>query len=272
MREPFIYKNGILHLQAWEELGPIIAGFTTKEGGVSKGAFQGLNLGLHVNDEVQHVHENRRILSQSLHIPLENWICSEQVHDRHVTKVNKQEKGKGVFSYKDGISCTDGIYTIEQDVLLTSCYADCVPLYFYAPSYGMIGLAHAGWKGTVLGIASEMIEKWNHEGVPIEDIRVAIGPSIGSCCYVVDDRVLEAARKVIKGTVPYETISDGQYAIDLKEINRLLCRQAGIKEENLIVSSLCTSCEEQLFFSHRRDLGVTGRMLSFIGFKEEEKE
>ncbi|WP_369902941.1 peptidoglycan editing factor PgeF [Bacillus manliponensis] len=272
MREPFIYKNGILHLQAWEELGAIIAGFTTKKGGVSRDSFQGMNLGLHVNDDVQHVYENRRILSQTLQIPLKNWVCSEQVHDKYVVKVSKQEKGKGVFSYKDGIPNTDGIYTSEQDVLLTSCYADCVPLYFYAPSYGMVGLAHAGWKGTVLGIANEMIEKWNYEGIPSEDIRVAIGPSIGSCCYVVDDRVLEAAKKVITESVPYETISDGQYAIDLKEINRLLCRQAGIKEENLIVSSLCTSCEEQLFFSHRRDRGTTGRMLSFIGFKEEEKK
>ncbi len=107
-----------------------------------------MNLGLHVNDIVENVHENRRILANKLQKPLENWICSEQVHAHHVEKVGQQEKGSGVYSYEDGISKTDGIYTSNEDVLLTSCYADCVPLYFYAPSHGMIGLAHAGWKGT----------------------------------------------------------------------------------------------------------------------------
>ena len=269
MREPFKYVDGILYLEAWKELGNITAGFTTKDGGVSTGSFHAMNLGLHVNDIAENVHENRRILANKLQKPLENWICSEQVHAHHVEKVGQQEKGSGVYSYEDGISKTDGIYTSNEDVLLTSCYADCVPLYFYAPSHGMIGLAHAGWKGTVQEIAKEMIQKWNAEGISSDEIHVAIGPSIGSCCYVVDARVLTAAQEVVSGAVPHQKISDGQYAINLKEINRILCVQAGIKEEHIVMSSLCTSCEEQLFFSHRRDQGKTGRMLSFIGFKEE---
>ncbi|EMA6341261.1 peptidoglycan editing factor PgeF [Bacillus cytotoxicus] len=269
MREPFKYVDGILYLQAWEDLGNITAGFTTKDGGVSTGSFHAMNLGLHVNDIIENVHENRRILANKLHKPLENWICSEQVHDHHVEKVGHEEKGRGVYVYEDGIQKTDGIYTADKDVCLTSCYADCVPLFFYAPSHGLIGLAHAGWKGTVKEIANEMIQKWKAEGVSTTDIHVAIGPSIGACCYVVDDRVLSAAKQVINGSVPYKVISDGQYAIDLKEINRIVCLQAGIKEEHIVMSSLCTSCEEQLFFSHRRDQGKTGRMLSFIGFKED---
>ncbi|MCI0764571.1 peptidoglycan editing factor PgeF [Bacillus sp. TL12] len=269
MREPFIYEDGILYLQAWKELGNITAGFTTKDGGVSTGSFQAMNLGLHVNDTMENVHENRRILADKLQKPLENWICSEQVHDHHVEKVGQGEKGRGIYLYEDGIPNTDGIYTTDRDVCLTSCYADCVPLYFYAPSHGMIGLAHAGWKGTVKEIAKEMIQKWSAEGISAHEIYVAIGPAIGSCCYVVDDRVLSAAKQAINGPVPYKVISDGQYAIDLKEVNRILCLQAGIKNEHIVVSSLCTSCEEQLFFSHRRDRGKTGRMLSFIGFKED---
>lgn len=202
MREPFKYVDGILYLQAWKELGNITAGFTTKDGGISTGSFHAMNLGLHVNDIAENVHENRRILANKLQKPLENWICSEQVHDHHVEKVGQQEKGSGVYSYEDGLSKTDGIYTTSNDVLLTSCYADCVPLYFYAPSHGMIGLAHAGWKGTVKEIANEMIQKWNAEGISSDEIHVAIGPAIGSCCYVVDDRVLTAAQQVVNGSVP----------------------------------------------------------------------
>ncbi|MFD3448057.1 peptidoglycan editing factor PgeF [Microbacteriaceae bacterium 4G12] len=268
-KEPFEYKDGILHLKAWENNTYLTAGFSTREGGVSQSPYTSLNLGLHVKDDKQAVHENRRILALGLHFPLHTWICSEQVHDNKVAKVSATDKGKGVFSYEDGIRGTDGIYTDESNVLLTSCYADCVPLYFYAPSHHLIGLAHAGWKGTVKGIALEMIQTWVHdEHVPLSDIHVAIGPAISSCCYVVDERVMDAVRQVLQGPIPFTTVSEGQYALDLQEVNRLLCVQAGIQEDHIVVSSYCTSCEEQLFFSHRRDKGTSGRMLSFIGFKE----
>jgi YfiH family protein len=266
-KEPFQYRDGILCLTAWNT---VTAGFSTREGGVSKQPFTSLNLGLHVNDRQEDVHENRRLLAEKLHFPLHTWVCSEQVHDNIVQKVGPREQGKGVYFYEDGVRGTDGIYTEKANILLTSCYADCVPLYFYAPSKRFIGLAHAGWKGTVKGIALEVIKKWVHdENIPLSDIQVAIGPAIGACCYVVDDKVLDAAAAVLNKPVPYRVVSEGQYALDLKEVNRLLCLQAGIHEKNIYVSSLCTSCEEAWFFSHRRDKGRTGRMLSFIGFKED---
>ncbi|MCP8970233.1 peptidoglycan editing factor PgeF [Ectobacillus ponti] len=262
-QEPFQYEDGILRLRAWEQYS-ILAGFTTREGGVSEAPFTSLNLGLHVKDEETAVHENRRRLASRLQFPLHTWICSEQVHGSKVARTGAADAGKGVYAYEDGIPGTDGIYTDEQNVLLTSCYADCVPLYFYAPSHSFIGLAHAGWKGTVQGIALEMIRKWEAAGVQAGDIHVAIGPAIGACCYVVDDRVLDAAKQVVE-EVPYRQLSPGQYALDLKELNALICKQAGVHE--ILVSSRCTSCES-MFFSHRRDRGQTGRMLSFIGFKE----
>ncbi|WP_034670079.1 peptidoglycan editing factor PgeF [Ectobacillus panaciterrae] len=265
-KEPFQYKDGILCLTAWDT---VTAGFSTREGGVSKQHYASLNLGLHVRDQQEAVHENRRLLAEHLHFPLHTWICSEQIHDNIVQKVGVSEQGKGVYAYEDGVPGTDGIYTQEENILLTSCYADCVPLYFYAPSRRLIGLAHAGWKGTVKGIALEMIKKWVHgEHIPLSDIQVAIGPAIGACCYVVDDRVIDAVKEIVNNPVPYRMVSEGQYTLDLKEINRLLCLQAGVQEKHIFMSSLCTSCEEQWFFSHRRDRGNTGRMLSFIGFKE----
>lgn len=264
--EPFQYKDGILYLTAWDK---VIAGFSTREGGISKPPFASLNLGLHVNDQQEAVHENRQLLADNLQFPLHTWICSEQVHDNIVQKVGIRDTGKGVYTYEDGVPNTDGIYTEEPEVLLTSCYADCVPVYFYAPSRRLVGLAHAGWKGTVKGIVLNMIQQWvQQEQVSLSELQVAIGPAIGSCCYVVDDRVINAVGEVLCGTVPKHIVSEGQYALDLKEVNRLLCVQAGVKEDNILVSSLCTSCNKQWFFSHRRDKGKTGRMLSFIGFKE----
>ncbi|MBO9130252.1 peptidoglycan editing factor PgeF [Bacillus sp. 165] len=271
-QEPFQYDKSVMRLNSWEAMNPALTvGFTTKEDGSSEGDYSTLNLGLHVNDREEAVHQNRRLVASKLHFPLHTWVCSEQIHENRVVKVTQNHKGKGVFQYGDGIPGTDGIYTNEPNVLLTSCYADCVPLYFYAPSAGMIGLAHAGWKGTVKNIVNEMITKWTQqEGIAVEDIYVTIGPAIGSCCYVVDDRVIQKVEHVLHDAhLPFHVVSEGQYQLDLKEVNRLLCRQAGIQEDHILVSSLCTSCEENLFFSHRRDKGKTGRMLSFIGLKEE---
>lgn len=266
MYEPFQNKDGILYIENW---AGVTAGFTTREGGVSEYPYHSLNVGLHVQDRPEVVQENRRILSEKLTFPLESWICSVQVHDNHVQRVENEDKGKGVFQFEDGIPDTDGIYTTQENMLLTSCYADCVPLYFYAPFHHLIGLAHAGWKGTAKGIALEMVRKWGEdEQVPLTNINVAIGPSIGDCCYVVDDRVLDAIQKTMRNPVPHKVVSAGQYAINLKEINRQLVLQAGIPDQNIAVSSFCTSCEKDLFFSHRRDGGKTGRMMSFIGFKE----
>ncbi|MDQ0257305.1 YfiH family protein [Evansella vedderi] len=272
-KEIFERKKEQLLMLNWESHIPqLVAGFTTKNGGVSESDFTSFNLGLHVNDKDSAVVGNRRILSEILDFPTSNWACSDQVHDNKIVKVTKEHVGNGVFEYETSIKKTDGVYTKEPNILLTLCYADCVPLYFCAPKYKLIGMAHAGWKGTVKDIAGEMVRKWKEqEGVEPAEIHAAIGPSIGDCCYVVDDYVINFVNKVLneKDTPPYSIISEGQYSLNLKELNRLLMMKAGIPAANIQVSSYCTSCDKELFFSHRRDKGKTGRMMSFIGRKED---
>jgi YfiH family protein len=155
-------------------------------------------------------------------------------------------------------------------VLLVLAFADCVPIFYYAPKFGRVGIAHAGWKGTTLGIAAKMVEKWGNDGIPKEDIQIVIGPSICGTCYIVDERVIRAARRwTVKETeLPYVETTPGQYALDLKALNKLILKQTGIADGQIRVTGLCTSCREEDFFSHRRDRGHTGRMLGFIGIKE----
>lgn len=259
--------EALLMLNKWPD---VIAGFTTKQGGFSKPPFASFNLGLHVGDDASFVGRNRRKLAEQLSVPLEKWVCCEQTHDSRIEKVTVRDAGKGALRLETAIADTDGLYTKETGILLALCFADCVPLYFVAPKHGMIGLAHAGWKGTVKNIAGNMVRLWHErEGIPLEEIVIVIGPAIGSCCYVVDDRVVDAAQKVL-GTgevLPFREVSVGQYALDLKELNRLLLIKEGV--QHIQVSHYCTSCETNLFFSHRRDNGRTGRMMAFIGRKEE---
>lgn len=253
----------------WKEL---VTGFTTKNGGVSKGEFVSLNLGLHVHDERETVVRNRELVAKSLSFPLRKWVFADQIHSNHIEKVTCDDLGKGTEYYEECIAKADGLYTDEKGIMLALCYADCVPLYFYAPTKGLIGAAHAGWKGSVSDIAGNMVRQWTkNENVHPDEIKVAIGPSIGACCYVVDDYVKDFVDHIIAeiDSKPYVEVSTGQYTLNLKKLNKLLLLQAGIKEENILVSQFCTSCEKEHFFSHRRDQGKTGRMLSYIGFKEE---
>lgn len=262
-----------LSVSAWDGLiNGLSVGFTTKNGGNSVEEFSSLNLGLHVNDQNEIVIKNRDQLAKALGFSLDNWVFAEQVHSNVIKKVTKESKGKGISVYADGLTGSDGIYTSEKGIMLSLCFADCVPLYFIAPEHSLIGLAHAGWKGTVKNIAGEMIIKWNKdEGVNLKDIKVAIGPAINDCCYIVDEKVISSIDKNILEDypLPYDTVSEGQYKLNLPLLNKYYLLSAGIPDENIITSDLCTSCKSGLFFSHRRDKGKTGRMLSFIGINEE---
>ncbi|WP_462409200.1 peptidoglycan editing factor PgeF [Neobacillus sp. Marseille-QA0830] len=269
--EPFaIHHPSYLTIESWTDHFPeLLAGMTTKHGGTSKGYFESFNMGFHVGDSNDDVVKNRQTLSNLLKFPLNCWVGAEQTHDIVLKKVTKSDRGTGADSYQDAYKGTDGFYTNEDGILLTLCFADCVPLYFIAPKFRMIGLAHAGWKGTVGEIARHMIQALGNEGVPPEEIFAAIGPSICEECYIVDNRVINLVENILEDVdvKPYNLISDGQYSLNLRQLNKQVLLKAGIPEQNILISGYCTSCDD-LFFSHRGDQGKTGRMLSFIGWKE----
>jgi len=270
--EPFVKTNlSTFSLQNWMDQCPgLIAGMTSKNGGYSQGEFTDLNFGFHVGDKLEDVILNRGTLAELLPFPLEKWIGAEQTHETNIVKVTQQDSGKGALSYETSFKGTDGFYTDEEGILLTLCYADCVPLFFLSPENRMIGAAHAGWKGTVHEIGRKMVEIWGKEGVSPKQIFVVIGPSICEKCYIVNDYVINLVENILEDVdkKPYNLIKEGQYSLNLKELNQLILKKAGVPEENIIVSKLCSSCDKDEFFSHRRDNGKTGRMLSYIGWKE----
>lgn len=269
--EPFFLKNEQYYLiKDWNN-SSLVAGFTTKNGGVSEGDFMTLNLGFHVKDDKNKVCANREDLANSLDFPVEHWIGAEQTHEVNIVTVSQADRGRGASSYENSFQQTDGFFTREAGILLTLCYADCVPLYFYAPNDHAIGVAHAGWKGTVKGIGGKMVEVFKRENIDPKDVFVVIGPSICENCYIVDDRVIDLVQNILEDVEekPYNLISDNQYQLNLKDLNRQLIKKSGVPEENIRVTSLCTSCDKEQFFSHRRDQGSTGRMMSFIGWKED---
>ncbi|GAE04275.1 uncharacterized conserved protein [Paenibacillus sp. JCM 10914] len=223
--------------------------------------------------------ENRRLTAAALGFDLSDWTCGEQVHGNQISVVRAGDRGKGSLDRASAFQDADGLVTAVPGVLLTSFYADCVPLLFWDPIAAVVGLAHAGWKGTVANIASEMVERMAQEfGSRPQNIRTAIGPSIGECCYEVDERVMNHVRNL--ASVPavmensesskamYIDKGNGKYMLNLKEINRHIMIKAGILAEHIECTSWCTSCNNDLFFSYRKDGGTTGRMASWIGMRE----
>lgn len=255
----------------------LTAGFTGRDGGVSTAPWSSLNMGLHVGDLDESVIANRRLLADAVDWPFEAWTCAEQVHGNRVYQVAEADRGKGRASLTDVLKDCDAIMTDVPGVLLASFYADCVPLYFYDPEHDAIALAHAGWKGTVQQIAAETIQAMvNAYGSEPQALLAAIGPSIGGCCYEVDGPVINQVQQLLAGlglqgeaAEPMLKLSDnGKANLDLKEINRQIMIKAGILPIRIELTEYCTGCRRDLFFSHRKECGLTGRMASWIGIRE----
>jgi YfiH family protein len=167
--------------------------------------------------------------------------------------------------------------TDVPNVLLASFYADCVPLYFYDPEHQAAALAHAGWKGTVQQIAAETIQAMEQAyGSNPQTLVAAIGPSIGSCCYEVDGMVTAKVKRLIGelnlSDHEQETMmtlsENGKANLNLKEINRQIMIKAGILPIHIEITQWCTGCRRDLFYSHRKEGGLTGRMASWIGIRK----
>jgi YfiH family protein len=278
--EPFVKQakeDGpvLFTIASWmEQYSELTVGFTSRHGGVSQAPYATLNSGLHVNDVPEHVIRNRELIAEAVGQPFEAFTYAEQVHGNEVTIVSLQEKGMGRASRETAIQAKDGFITNEKGIVLCAQFADCVPIFFYDPVKRVAGLAHAGWKGSVLNISMATISLMTHTfGSQATDIRAAIGPSIRACCYEVDETVANRVTHVlmdIKASSEERQAvmvdkGNGKYMLNLQELNRKLLLQAGILSSHIEVSQLCTSCSTDLFFSHRKEGGSTGRMIAWIG-------
>lgn len=250
----------------FEAYPQIRCGFSTRLGGVSKGIFASMNLGFARGDSEENVMENYKRLCGSIGIPYQDLVFTDQVHKTVVRLAAKGDLGKGIFRKRD-YSGVDGHVTAESGVPLLVFGADCVPVFFFDPVKNAIGTAHAGWKGTAGKIAAAAVEKMKQEfhSRP-QDILAVIGPSIGPECYEVGEDVAEAFRAAFPGQGGLFTprATAGKYLLNLWEANRRVLLEAGVPQENITISELCTMCRQDLFFSHRATAGKRGSMAGFL--------
>ncbi len=244
----------------WQGYHGLLHGFAGRGGGKSAGPYAGLNTSYRVGDDPKIVSQNVCDLKLAAGIHDGRIVTMRQVHGDDIVEV-KDKKLKEAGE-------ADGMITAEQDIFLAVLTADCVPMLFVAPKQRLAAAVHAGWRGTLAGIAEKTVRLFQTErGIEPADLEVALGPSIGSCCYEVKDDVAGPLMKRWgKLTTPSVFVREGKSYIDLRRLNRDILRAAGVPGSQLFQVGPCTRCAAEEFFSYRRAGGETGRQMSLVGW------
>ncbi len=227
-------------------------GFTTRRGGVSSGALASLNLGVHRGDSPENVLENYKILGRALGFSLNRLVLTHQTHTDVVLPVGLANCDRGLLQPMEP-EC-DALITNTPGVTLAVFTADCTPILLWDPKTGAVGAVHAGWRGTAAGIGAKTVAAMvAHFGCSPSDLRAAIGPNIGMCCFETGADVPKAMEAALgTAAAPFIRREGEKFHVDLKGLNKLWLERAGVCR--IDVSTDCTACQPDRFWSHR----VTG--------------
>lgn len=259
----FIEKNNIkiLKFNLIESFGIAEHYYSLRNGGVSSSPFDSLNLGLHTTDNPENVIKNRKLLEENFSIPV-----------RDVIKLEHGDKIIPIYDDKipSEIPFADAIMTNVKNVPLSIFYADCTGIFILDTVKKVIALVHAGWRGTLKAIALKTVKAMNREyGTEAKDCVSAICPCIGPCCFEVSEDTSILFLNSFNSYYPQNFLKDLSLCIsknnkghfvNLWNLNKIQLLCAGLRAENIVLSNICTSCHNDLFFSYRKENRVTGRM------------
>lgn len=254
----FYYKNHVLRCSALDT--PALRhGFATRNGGVSTGHFSSMNLGYNRGDIRENVKENYRLLGEYVGASMESLAYLQQVHSGLIHEAESCQDG----CMREG----DALVTNVPGVPLACFYADCMPAFLYDPVKKAIAAVHSGWRGTAACILMRAVEKLqNSYGCNPQDIIAAVGPSIGACHMEVGPEVREQFLEIGFQNVREER---GSLYLDLWGTAKEQLMRSGLKEEHIHIAEICTYCEEDQYFSHRRDGEKRGNLCGIIELTEQ---
>ncbi len=234
-------------------------GVTTRHGGVSPAPFDTLNLSTHVGDEAVRVDENLNRVHRALGLERGATVDASQAQADRVARVTTQERGTRI----QGI---DGLITNERGIPLMLRFADCVPILLYDPTHEAIGIAHAGWRGTVSKVLTNTVKAMQDafDTAPA-DLVACIGPSIGPCCYEIGADVRARVETAFPATSDLLLRKNGTIHLDLWQANAEQLRTLGVNQ--IEIAGVCTADHTHDFFSWRRENAVTGRFAALIALR-----
>jgi polyphenol oxidase len=241
--------------------------FCTRAGGFSEEDYASLNISFKEGDLESKVLQNWNRLAMAFAIPLDNFLTLNQIHGDDIFVI----KPYGDYLPTDKALNYDAIVTTRENLAICIKTADCVPVFIVDRAKKIIAAVHAGWRGTALEITAKVVHLFlDKYGSYPRDILAAIGPSIGLCCFEVNEEAADSFSNLQDhGEFLFTGNRPNKWIVDLPEANRRQMINCGIPEANIDLSHLCTSCRQDLFFSHRGSGGITGRQLNFIMIKGE---
>ncbi|NUM48289.1 MAG: peptidoglycan editing factor PgeF [Anaerolineales bacterium] len=237
----------------------VVHGVLTRQGGASTGAFTSLNVGRLVGDDPDAVEENHRRALDAFAREPRGLTETRQVHGEAIALVERFPAG--AWERPEA----DGLVTDQSGVTLFMRFADCVPILLFDPQKKVIGMAHAGWRGTVSRVARNTVAAMQAQyGSRPQDILAGIGPSICAAHYSVGEEVVAQVQKAF-GTEAAGLLirQNGEVKLDLWAANRVVLEQAGVRQ--IEISGQCTACNVDAWFSHRAEKGRTGRFGALLG-------
>ena len=268
-----VTKDGVTYLTFPEldKTGMVRHAFSTRIGGVSKGPYATMNFSFTRGDEPEAVQENYSRMAKALGVEKEKMVLTWQTHTTNVRVITPEDFGKGVVRERD-YRDVDGLVTGIPGVTLVTFFADCVPLYFLDRKNRSIGLSHSGWRGTVGRMGQKTLETMKQEfGTNPEDVIACVGPSICQDCYEVGPEVIGEFEKEFDSRyhdVLFYKKENGKYQLDLWAANKIVLMEAGVPETNISVTDICTYCNPDLMFSHRRTPEKRGDLCAFLCLNE----
>lgn len=261
----FALKGAIEYVESTElsALDFVTHAFCTRRGGVSKGPYSTLNLGFLSGDRPEDVRRNKALVEEAFEIRNGRLILMRQVHGERIRVLDSEDPLPEEFP-----EC-DGLVSDRPRMALGVRTADCIPLFFVDRVRQVIGAAHAGWRGTALGIAARMVEILVQRfSSRTENLLAVMGPAIGPCCYQVDAPVFDAFSGLFGvDRFLHPCREKGRWMADLALANRLQLQAAGVPSGNIFTSDLCTMCYRDIFFSHRAGGGCEGRQINLLMLK-----
>ncbi|MBS3907102.1 MAG: peptidoglycan editing factor PgeF [Syntrophaceae bacterium] len=249
-------KKGLPYFEIPEmaKLGWLRHGFLTRQGGVSLPPYDSLNVGDANGDRNRNVIRNRERIAETFGFEPSRLILLIQIHQDRILLL------KDVFPSLPPLLEYDALITNIPNLFSGILTADCIPIFVVDRKKRAFAVIHAGRQGTAMHITKKVLRKMKEEfGSSTGDILIAAGPSIGPCCYEIDEKVFQKEWDVFS-----KPKTEGRWALDLLRVNRAQMKEEGIKENQIFRVDLCTRCHNDLFFSYRGE-GRTGRQLSFIG-------
>lgn len=268
-----VERGGVPYLsfKALEDTGMVANGFSTRLGGASKGRFATMNFSYSRKDDPADVLENFTRMADALGVERDRMVVSYQTHTTNVRRVTREDEGKGVIRERD-YRDVDGLITDVPGITLVTFYADCVPLYLVDQAHRAIGLSHSGWRGTVKRMGQVTMDAMKEAfGTRPEDLTVCIGPSICRDCFEVGEEVAEAFAEAFDARYRDELYSanrkPGKYQLDLWKANEIIFREAGVPKEQIHTTNICTMCNSDHLFSHRRVGEERGNLAAFLSIR-----